>query len=300
MSSVDCSGLTWIDAHHHLWDLALIRYPWLLAQGEERFFGQPDPIRKDYLLWDFLADANGFIERSVHVQVGAAKEHELLETEFVESCSEQSGGLFPSAAVVAVDLGQRDIEKDLESQLAYPVTRGVRHMIGKSPEENPGLPPFVPGTWIRNWRVAAQAGLSFDLQLTEDQYPVVLDALEQVPELNVAICHLASPWDRSAEGFQRWKTWMRRFAGLPNTAMKISGLSMFTKDWDEPQFMQWAEASLEIFGAERCMLGSNFPVDSLYVRYDQLFQAWQKLASQCSQDEAISVAGGTAENFYRI
>ena len=65
--------LEWIDAHHHLWDLSRIDYPWLLAKGEARFFGQPDPIRKDYLVKDSQNDAGDFISRSVHIQVGAGQ-----------------------------------------------------------------------------------------------------------------------------------------------------------------------------------------------------------------------------------
>lgn len=292
--------LEWIDAHHHLWDLSRIEYPWLLAKGEARFFGQPDPIRKNYLVDDYCADTDGKISRSVHVQVGASEGQELSETKFVNDCSEQSGQCFPAAAVVAVDLGQRNIEKQIEAQQAFSVTRGVRHMIGKSAEENPFLPPFKPEIWVDNWRLLSERDLSFDLQFTEEQYAIVLAALEQVPELRVAICHLASPWDRSAEGVKRWQRWMKRFAELPNSVMKISGLSMFTKQWDEQVFLEWGEMAVEIFGAGRCMLGSNFPVDSLYVSYENLFQGWQKLVSQCSPVEAVELAGQTAQRFYRI
>jgi predicted TIM-barrel fold metal-dependent hydrolase len=292
--------MEWIDAHHHLWDLSRVQYPWLLAKGEVRFFGQPDPIRKNYLVHHFEKDSGGRISRSVHVQVGARPEDELKETAFVQQCSLESGGRFPAGAVVALDLGQEDIRESLEPQQAFPVTRGVRHMIGKSAEENPALPPFVPEIWVPNWRRLAMLGLSFDLQLTEDQYGMVLAALQQVPDLKVSMCHLASPWDRSADGFRRWRDWMRRFAELPNLVMKISGLSMFTKQWEEPTFSEWAEASIDIFGADRCMLGSNFPVDRLYVSYDELFSAWQKLAAKCSADEAAQLTGGTAARFYRL
>jgi len=290
----------WIDAHHHLWDLSKVEYPWLQARGEARFFGQPDPIRKNYLLADYLADTGGKISRSVHVQVGARPGDELKETDFVNQCSLESAGSLPAAAVVAIDLGQKDIEQQLEAHLAFPVTRGVRHMIGKSPAENPSLPPFEPETWVRNWRRLADAGLAFDLQLTEDQYGAVFSALKQVPDLPVAVCHLASPWDRSSQGFRRWRKWMKQFAELPNTTLKISGLCMFTQTWDEAVFKDWAEASLEIFGADRCMLGSNFPVDSLYVDYEQLFNVWQNVVSQCSVDEAPDLAGRTAARFYKL
>jgi len=292
--------LEWIDAHQHLWDLSRVDYPWILAKGEVRFFGQPDPIRKDYLLGQYLDDTAGRIARSVHVQVGAKPGHELKETAFVAECSAQTGGRLPAAAVVAVDMGGGGLEEELEAQLAFPVTRGVRQMIGKSAEENPSLPPFVPEIWIKNWRKLPGHDLSFDLQLTEEQYPEVLAALEKVPELKVAICHLASPWDRSADGMQRWREWMKRFAALPNAKMKISGLCMFTKSWDETEFLRWGAAALEIFGADRCMLGSNFPVDRLYVSYDDLFAGWQKLVAQCSPAEAVQLAGKSAADFYGL
>ena len=292
--------IEWIDAHHHLWDLSRVDYPWLQARGEVRFFGQPDPIRKDYLVDDYRADIQGRISRSIHVQVGARPGHELLETEFIADCSVASGGHLPAGAVAAVDLGRSGIEGDLDLQKGFPVVRGVRHMIGKSPEENPTLPKFRPAIWVENWRLVAERGLSFDLQLTEDQFDGVYHALVQVPDLRVALCHLASPWDRTQAGFIRWKDWMRRFAQLPNLSLKISGWCMFAKTWDEDEFLKWASASVEIFGADRCMLGSNFPVDSLYLEFGQLFSAWEKLVMECSEDEGRLLAGRSAANFYRI
>jgi len=129
--------LQWIDAHQHLWNLSRVDYPWILAKGEVRFFGQPDPIRKNYLIGQYLDDTADRIYSSVHVQVGAKPGHELKETEFVAECSAQTGGRLPAAAVVAVDMGGEGLEQELEAQLAFSVTRGVRQMIGKSAEEIP-------------------------------------------------------------------------------------------------------------------------------------------------------------------
>jgi predicted TIM-barrel fold metal-dependent hydrolase len=75
---------------------------------------------------------------------------------------------------------------------------------------------------------------------------------------------------------------------------------MYTKHWDEAEFLRWAEAALEVFGARRCMLGSNFPVDRLYVSYDELFAAWQTLVSRCDPAEALHLAGRSAKRFYRL
>ena len=63
-----------IDAHHHLWDLSVCHYPWLMARGKKRFFGDPTPIQKNYLPQDLRQDALGFdIVNSVHIQVGVAE-----------------------------------------------------------------------------------------------------------------------------------------------------------------------------------------------------------------------------------
>ena len=292
--------LDWVDAHHHLWDLSHIQYPWLLDRGGVRFFGQPDPIRRNYLSSDFADDIDRRISRSVHIQVGSAAQDEVRETAFAQSCSSSSAGCFPSAAVVAIDLGQTDIQSKLESHLAFDLTRGVRHIIGKSAEENSSLPVFVPEVWIDNWKLLAEHNLSFDLQLTEDQYEVVLAALSEVPGLKVSICHFASPWDQTEAGLNRWKNWMKEFASLPNTYMKLSGFSMFKWRWDEAEFIRWALAAVEIFGVERCMFGSNFPVDKLYVSYGDLFAAWNKVASHFSPSDGAYIAGNTAKNFYRL
>jgi predicted TIM-barrel fold metal-dependent hydrolase len=193
---------SWVDAYHHLWDLDAVHYPWLAAKGEKRFFGQPDSIRKNYLLTDFANDVQHKIGQSVHIQVGAA--NSLNETAFIHRLSQstQSNNIpFPSAAVMVIDMRQLSIERHIAAHLGYGITHGVRDIIGKSPEENKVLPEFIPDIWLSNWQYLASKSISFDLQLTSEQYQIVLQTLEKVPELKVAICHFASPWDQSKIGF---------------------------------------------------------------------------------------------------
>lgn len=291
----------WIDAHHHLWDLDKVHYPWLAAKGEKRFFGQPDPIRKNYLVKDFALDHQYQISQSVHIQVGAS--NALKETELIHRLSQsyQSGDLCcPSAAVVAIDMRQPSIEQQLAPHLAYNITRGARDIIGKSPEENKSLPTFIPDIWLNNWQYLASKSLSFDLQLTSEQYNIVLKTLERVPELKVAICHLASPWDQSTLGFHFWKTSMKAFAKLPNSYMKLSGFSMFKHSFDSESYKRYAHTAIDIFGPQRCMFGSNFPVDKLYISYADLFTQWQEITSVYTIDEANYLASQTASNFYQL
>ncbi|MFT5635373.1 MAG: putative TIM-barrel fold metal-dependent hydrolase [Cognaticolwellia sp.] len=257
----------WIDAHHHLWDLEQVHYPWLMAKGEARFFGQPDPIRKNYLPSNFIADHQNVIVNSVHVQVGATKQDEIKETAWLAKCSQQTNNKFPTKLVVAIDMLANNVEKKIAQHRQYPDIQGVRHIIGKSVEENKTLPLFDQDKWLSALTLLQKHHLSFDLQLTQEQYLPIFTVLKQLPELNVAICHLASPWDQSPEAFTRWCHAMKQFTTLPNCFIKLSGFSMFNHGMDKKKFKLYAHSAIEIFGTKRCMFGSNFPVDKLYISY---------------------------------
>jgi predicted TIM-barrel fold metal-dependent hydrolase len=140
----------WIDAHPHLWDLDKVNYPWLMAKGETRFFGQPDPIRQHYLPHNFINDHQNVIVKSVHIQVGAVKQDEIKETAWIEECSQQNNNNFPAKAVVSVDMLSDDVAQQIRQHKQYSVTQGVRHIIGKSAEENKTLPSFDSTKWLRS------------------------------------------------------------------------------------------------------------------------------------------------------
>ena len=287
-----------IDAHHHLWQLSKVTYPWLEAKGSVRFFGQPDPIRKDYLPTDYAKDHAGAISKSIHIQVGCVPEQNIKETELIESFIAEGA---PIAAIVpAVDVTSADLPLQLDAQQAFSHVSGVRHMIGKSPEENHQLPKFIAAQWVPGWQEIAKRGLTFDLQCTDEQYAQVFQALSLVPELKVAICHFASPWQQDEEGFANWQSWMKKFASLPNCYIKLSGFSMFTHSFNTQKFLQYSNSAIEIFGVQRCMLGSNFPVDKLHMSYQALLAAWQQLLSQYNKKQQDWLTGATACAFYQI
>ena len=101
------NDLVFVDAHHHLWDLEACHYPWLMARGERRFFGNPTPIQKNYLVEDFLGESPHYRPAaSVHIQVGA--ENGLQETQWLEA---QAG--YPHAIVAQCQLEAADALVDL-------------------------------------------------------------------------------------------------------------------------------------------------------------------------------------------
>lgn len=287
-----------IDAHHHLWDLSAVHYPWLMAKGEARFFGDPEPIQRDFLVDEFraMATAQGFTA-SVHVQVGAADP--LAEARWIQSVADANPG-WPAAQVAFADLADPGRDALLDAYAELPTVRGVRQIVGRAPGEDAQTgtnallenPAFLDGL-----RIAAARGLSFDLQLLPEHYAAMAALIERVPDLQVALCHAGSPYDRTPEGLADWAEKLKVLSRLPNVTAKLSGLGMFDHAWTVDSIRPIVETVMAQFGPDRVMFGSNFPVDSLTSSYSDLVIAYDRLIDAGDRD---AVFGGTAARFYGL
>ncbi len=287
-----------IDAHHHLWNLNAVHYPWLMAKGEPRFFGDPAPIQRDYLLDEFTRDAKaqGFAG-SVHIQVGAADP--LAEATWVQSVADANPD-WPMAQVAFCDLTAPDAEAQLDALQDLPTLRGVRQIVGRAPGEDAvtgtnellGNPAFLTGL-----QGLAKRGLSFDLQLLPELMEQTAAVLASAPDTQIALCHAGSPHDRSAEGLAYWARQLSYLSELPNVSCKLSGLGMFDPHWTAQSVAPIVETVLSQFSPERCMVGSNFPVDSLHANYDVLMETYRKLVPQA---DLPCVFGKAASKFYQL
>lgn len=291
-----------VDAHHHLWDLQACHYPWLMARGVTRFFGDPTPIQKDYLVADLRDDATDYeLAASVHVQVGVAPGEELNETAWLQKTGDETG--LPSAIVAFCELDSPDAPQLLGAQLGFSRLRGMRQIIGRSDAEDAvtGSGALVDDPlWRENLALLGELGLSFDLQLTPGQVTRVAEALANAPDTDVALCHCGSPWDQTKSGIESWKEGLRLLASLPNVYCKISGVGMFDHNWTSDSIRPIVESCIEIFGAERSMFGSNFPVDKLHASYSRLWRAFEEISAGLGAREQQLLFGDTARNFYRI
>jgi predicted TIM-barrel fold metal-dependent hydrolase len=287
-----------IDAHHHLWDLQAVHYPWLMEKGVRRFFGDPSPIQRDYLLPEFRSAAASLgFTGSVHIQVGAADG--LAEARWVDQQA-QANPDWPLAQVVYCDLSDPELASQLDHFQQLDSVRGVRQIIARAAAEDAKSgtrqllrsPAFKEGLHEIGHR-----GLSFDLQLVPEVMEETARLLQEVPETPVALCHAGSPEDRSKTGLARWADQLAALSGLPQILCKLSGLGMFQPDWREADFRPIIETCLDQFGPARCAFGSNFPVDSLYSDYARLVQAHQALVPE-EWHQAVFLEN--AARFYRL
>lgn len=287
-----------IDAHHHLWDLQKVRYPWLTEKGATRFFGDPAPIQRDYLIEEFRrdAEAQGFAG-SVHIQVGAADGWQ--EAQWVQSVADANPDWL-MAQVVFCELTADDRDAQLDRFQMLPSVRGARQIVGRAPGEDARTgtntllddPRFLSGL-----RELGRRGLSFDLQLLPELMEKTAAVLAQAPDTKVALCHAGSPHDRSTAGLQAWAKALASLSALPNVSCKLSGLGMFDHGWTVDAIRPIVAACLEQFGPERCMFGSNFPVDSLSSDYKTLAAAYEALLPEAAKGKVFGV---TASKFYGL
>ncbi len=287
-----------IDAHHHLWDLSAVHYPWLMDRGASRFFGNPEPIQRDYLIGEFRADAeaHGF-GGSVHIQVGA--EDGFAEAKWVQGVADSNPD-WPMVQVVFRDLTSDGLDDALDRYQNLSTVRGVRQILGRAPGEDvrTGTNALLTDPrFARGLRVLGDRGLSFDLQLIPELMERTARILERAPKTRVALCHAGSPHDRTVDGLRDWSARLRSLSELPHVVCKLSGLGMFDHNWTRDSIEAIVTEVLERFGPDRVMFGSNFPVDSLSSDYATLVAVYEELLPENVKD---AVFGTNAAAFYGL
>jgi predicted TIM-barrel fold metal-dependent hydrolase len=209
---------------------------------------------------------------SVHIQVGA--EDGLAEARWVDQLAHANPD-WPMVQVAFCDLMASDREGQLDQFQALASVVGVRQIVGRSPEEDAkngtnaliADPEFKAGL-----QSLASRDLSFDLQLIPELMEPMGKVLAQVPDLQVALCHAGSPYDRSSDGIAKWRAGLVHLSAQPNVTCKLSGLGMFDHDWNAETVRPIADVVMEQFGPNRVMFGSNLPVCSLSSTFDDLME----------------------------
>lgn len=289
-----------VDAHHHLWDLGAVEYPWLQQRGVRRFFGDPTPIQRDYDVADFRGDHGSVpVRKSVHIQVGTAEGSELDETQWLDGRAEISG--LPSGIVAYCDLSSTRASEVIQKHLQCSRrVRGIRQIFSRHPDEDAadGAPQLLAHPVVtENLKLLSSRALSFDLQLTPPHMTAAARLFEQIDGLQTALCHAGSPWRRDPSGLGEWRAGLKVLAEIPGMTCKLSGLGMFDHRWTSDTLKSIVLTALEAFGPDRVMWGSNFPVDKLYHSYSKMFGA---LIGIVPREMHERVFRANAERFYRI
>lgn len=292
-----------LDAHMHVWDLALAKHPWLCRNVIPFRYGDYSAIRRTFLPADYRGASAGFeVLGTVYVEAEWDPSDPLGETRWVHTLAAQEG--LPTVMVAQAWLDREDVEEILAAQAAFPRVRGIRHKPKAAPSPD-RVAYGVPGSlscprFARGFALLARYGLSFDLQVPWWHFEEAFALFARHPEVSVIVNHTGLPADRSSEALAGWKRALARLAELPQVALKISGIGIPGKPWTVADNRPIVCTALEIFGVERCMFASNWPVDTLCADFRTIFDGFFEITSDLTTAERVALFFENACRIYRI
>lgn len=290
-----------IDAHHHIWRQAHL--PWLAGPMLPRIFGPYEPIRRDYSIEEYLDDIRRTaVEKSVYVQANWPPGDAEKEVAWVQQISEESG--WPHGIVGYADMMVDDVRPALDALARYPLMRGIRMQLHW--HENPQYrfakrADLAEDEKFRgNFQWLPDYGFSFDLQVFASQMEGAARLAADFPKVNFILQHAGMLEDLSDEGKGRWRAGTRQLAAQPNVYSKLSGLGTFIHRNDPEHIAFIVRETVGLFGADRCLFGSNFPIEKLWTDYPSLVAAFRTTVAPYTLGEQADMLHDVAARVYRL
>jgi len=274
-----------IDAHQHYWKLSRGDYGWLT----------PDMglLYRDYL----PADLEPILERhridkTVLVQAAPT----VAETDYMLSLAAKHDSI--GGVVGWLDMGDPGFPRLFEEYRQEPAFVGIRPMLHDLSDDAWVIQPLV----LENLRVLADHDFPFDFLVRPQHLPHVLQVLERVPNLRAVIDHIAKPRIKD-QVLEPWGAQISAIARYENIHCKLSGMVTEADhaNWTPADLKPYIDHTVNCFGLERVMFGSDWPVSLLASPYDRVIGALEEvLAPALDEDSMAHVFGGNAARFYGI
>ncbi|MDQ0665537.1 L-fuconolactonase [Arthrobacter ulcerisalmonis] len=274
------------DSHVHLWDPAALDYAWL---------ADIPTLNKPFLPPD-LPHTPANTRAAVFVQADCRADQALKEVDWVSSLSADWPKLAGIVAFAPISRGNK-VAANLNQLLQRPLVRGVRELF-----QDQDASFILDTATLAGARQVAAAGMTFDACIRFAQLPALAEFADRVPELVIVLDHMGKPPIASG-AIGAWSTGMRELARRPNVVVKISGAGAEADRRRPlaPQALPFIAETLQLFGAERCMIGSDWPVSLSGVdEYQEWINTVMTAMAGATESEREAVAHGTAARTYRL
>jgi len=272
-----------IDSHVHFWNFDAARDSWITADMKI--------LRQDHLP-EHLSIL--LTENQVAGCVAVQADQSEAETIFLANLSKKNS--FIKGVVGWVDLQDENINERLEYFSQFPVIKGWRHIVQSEPDD------FLSGTkFKRGIRALAAFNYTYDLLVYHHQLKPALEFVSRFPEQKFVIDHCAKPDIRNSKP-DDWKMYLKEISMQPNVSCKLSGLLTETKwnEWAAADFYPYLDAVFELFGTDRLLFGSDWPVLQLSGTYMQWKDLLGNYMEKYSGEDRQKIFGLNAENFYNL
>ena len=200
---------------------------------------------------------------------------------------------FIAGVVGWVDLASADVDARL-AELKHPKFKGVRHLVESEPADDWLVQPAV----ISGLQRLAAHGVTYDLLVHTRHLRHARTVAERCPDLRMVIDHLAKP-PIAKHGFEEWAREFKPLAEYPNMYCKLSGLVTEANwsSWTTDDLRPYVEYALELFGPQRLMFGSDYPVCLLAASYARVLESFQQIVGD---EHSNLILAENARNFYRL
>jgi L-fuconolactonase len=266
----------------HFWNRDRFRYDWL--EGEP-------VLGRSFLPAELLAEP-GAPDALVFVQADCRADESLAEARWVSAMRAEG---VPIAGIVAHAALEDDCADHLDDLGETAGVVGVRRLLQ---DESPGF-ALSPG-FVRGVRLLARHSFSMDLCIREHQLSEVTRLVRLCPDVEFVLDHLGKP-AIGPGGPGAWAADLAELAAEPNVSCKLSGLmGEAPSELRSPAALApWLEHALEVFGAERCMFGSDWPVLTAFDGYANWLDVVETALAGATTQERAAVRWGTAARVYR-
>ena len=273
-----------VDSHQHFWQVGHFDYPWMKPHDEVLY--------RDYLppqLQPILKQCG--VARTVLVQAS----NSLSETYWLLNLAERYP--FIAGVVGWIDLADPEMEPELDVLTANAKFKGVRHLVESEPADN----WLAQQSVLRGLRVLEKHRVAYDLLVRTHHLKHVKTVAETCPSLALVVDHIAKPPIATGE-ITEWAKELNQLAAYPNINCKLSGLVTEANhtSWTGEDLRPYVEQALELFGPERLMFGSDWPVCLLASSYNRVLESFQSLLAELAEDDRNRIFGENATRFYRL
>ncbi len=276
-----------IDSHHHFWDPEQGDYPWMS--------GPVLPIRRVFAPQDMRPSLEpAGVQKTVLVQTWSSLDESRAFLALADTTD------FVSGVVAWVDLTAPDVGDVLDALLAGPGGKwlvGIRHQVHDEAD-----PRWLCRSDVRRGLHAVAArGLVYDLLIRPREMEAALETVRALPGLRFVIDHIAKP-EIAKNGFDRWAALMRPFGAQPHVWCKLSGMVTEAdwSSWTPDQIAPYIAEVLRIFGPQRCMMGTDWPVSLLASDYLRTVNLVRDAISTLPQADQGAVLWDAASDAYRL
>jgi L-fuconolactonase len=283
-----------VDSHVHLWDPLNKEWYRFPKPGDDSYgLGDVSRWPMTFRLQDYRRALSAVdVVKFVHVSATDTPEAAYKETLWLEAMAQEYGA--PNAIISTIDTSKplAELERIFDRHMETPHYRGIRllHHIDYESDYGQGLLDILSDRRLVYDAVAHPGG----------GISAVARAAARHPQLTFVLEHTGWPLRIDDTHWKIWKSEISEFAAIPGTICKLSGLGMAHHQTNVVRFDRYWEHCLRVFHPQRCMFGSNFPVDGLYGSFDELLSAFEFTARGLSSKDQDALFGETAERVYRI